>query len=239
VGDRSVASLILRLEPLLDAAAEQDDSASRTQEARRVQQIGAALDAANHDAGSGASPGSAASASGAARPNGSVVEPNGSVVEGSESGIAPLPTPDSPAPRRVVDVAGPERLSVATPLTRWAAAVAAAHDACIVIDSNGILISVSVAAAELLGCGEATIIGRHILDILHLVDLDTGAPEPDYAERITPLAVLDNPGLSRSLIRVRHADGVLVTLDTSSAAVRDITGYTLGSVTFLAPIRCH
>jgi hypothetical protein len=99
------------------------------------------------------------------------------------------------------------------------------------------VISISVAAVELLGCGDMTTIGRHILDVLNLVDLDTGAAEPDYANRITPLAVLDNPGLSRSLIRVRHADGALVALDTSSAPIRDVTGYPLGSVTFLAPIR--
>jgi PAS domain S-box-containing protein len=148
-------------------------------------------------------------------------------------------TTDSPSvavPRRIVDVAAPERMSIATPLTRWSAAVAASHDACFVIDSNGVLISISVAAAELLGCGDTALIGRHLLDVITLVDLDTGQPNPDYAARITALTVLESPGLARSLIRVRHEDGSLVTLDTSSAPVHDVTGYPLGSVTFLAPI---
>lgn len=160
--------------------------------------------------------------------------PNGA---GGVAEAPTMPTPEELVTRRFVDVAGPERLTVATPLTRWSAAVAAAHDPCFVVDANGILISISVAAVELLGCAEVTIIGRHILDILELVDLDSGAADPDYASRITPLAVLDHPGLSRSLLRVRHGDGSLVTLDTSSAPVHDVTGYPLGSVTFLAPIR--
>jgi PAS domain S-box-containing protein len=151
----------------------------------------------------------------------------------------PDPVPSSPstsAPRRVVDVAAPERLSTATPLSRWSAAVAAAHDACFVLDLNGAVISISVAAVELLGCGDAAIIGRHALDVLNLVDLETGAVHPDYAPRITPLAVLDGPGLGRSLMRVRHEDGAVVTLDTSSAPIHDVNAHLLGSVTFIAPI---
>lgn len=163
------------------------------------------------------------------------------VAEATRAGEAPTPLfehrPQSPASvRRIVDVAAPERLTVATPLTRWSAAVAASHDPCFVLDSNGILISISVAAAELLGCGDSAVIGRHLLDVITLVDLDTGSADPDYATRITALAVLESPGLSRSLIRVRHEDNALVTLDMSSAPVHDVTGYTLGSVTFLAPI---
>jgi len=224
-----VPSLILRLEPLPARAPESAD----TQEQTRAEQIAAALDAAND-----VSPSATPTSNGA-----SVAEPPTAdpVVEASaavpDPTMAPAPTPERRATRRVVDVASPERLTVPTPLTRWSAAVAAAHDPCFVIDANGIVISISVAAVELLGCGDMATIGRHILDILTLVDLDTGAPDPDYANRITPLAVLDNPGLSRSLMRVRHADGALVSLDSSSAPVRDVTGYPLGSVTFLAPIR--
>ncbi len=155
----------------------------------------------------------------------------------TEAAPAHAPPPEPVTRRRVVNVAAPERMTVPTPLTRWSAAVAAAHDACFVVDVNGVVISISVAAVELLGCGDATVIGCHILDVLRLVDLETGAANPDYGARITPLAVLDQPGLSRSLLRVRHPDGSLVTLDSSSAPVHDVTGYPLGSVTFLAPIR--
>jgi PAS domain S-box-containing protein len=139
-------------------------------------------------------------------------------------------------PARTVDLGAPERLTTATPLSRWSAAVAAAHDACFVVDRNGVIISVSVAAVELLGCGDTAVIGRHVLDVIKLVDLETGAANPEYAQRITPLVVLDGPGLGRSLIRVRHSDSTLVTLDTASVPVHDVSGNLLGSVTFLAPI---
>jgi PAS domain S-box-containing protein len=143
---------------------------------------------------------------------------------------------DSPPERRVVDVAGSERLATATPLSRWSAAVAAAHDGCFVLDLNGIVISVSVASVELLGCGDRAIIGRHVLEVITLVDLETGSANPEYASRITPLAVLGSPGLARSIMRVRHETGAVVTLDTTSAPIHDVTGHLLGSVTFLAPI---
>jgi PAS domain-containing protein len=139
--------------------------------------------------------------------------------------------------RRVVDVAAPERLSTATPLSRWSAAVAAAHDACFVLDLNGAFISISVAGVELLGTGDVATIGRHVLDVINLVDLETGAPDPAYAPRITPLVVLDGPGLARSLMRVRHEGGTVVTLDSSSVPIHDVNANLLGSVTFLAPIQ--
>lgn len=148
--------------------------------------------------------------------------------------------PPAPAPpRRTVEVAAAERLGTATPLNRWSAAVAAAHDACFVLDVAGCLVSVSVAGVNLLGCGDAAVIGRHILEVIELVDLETGAPHPPYELRITPLAVLANPGLARSIMRLRHADNTIVTLDSSSAPIHDVTGHLLGSVTFLAPIPAH
>jgi PAS domain S-box-containing protein len=159
-------------------------------------------------------------------------KPNGQPTEKPE----PVEAPEPDRPARVVDLAASERLSSATPLSRWSAAVAAAHDACFVLDQNGVVISISVAAVELLGCGDAAVIGRHILDVINLVDLETGAPNPEYAPRITPLVVLEGPGLGRSLLRVRHGDGTAVTLDTASAPIHDVSAHLLGSVSFLAPI---
>jgi PAS domain S-box-containing protein len=214
-------SLILRLEHLPEATARHE----------RARSLGAGLREEQDDLSSPelptATPEAAAVVDDAAAP--APLAPAPPVLDR-------LPRPSNGTARRVVDVAAPERLTVATPLTRWSAAVAASHDACFVLDTNGILISVSVAATELLGCGELSVIGRHILDVITLVDLDSGGPDPDYAHRITALAVLESPGLSRSLMRVRHDDASLVTLDTTSAPVHDVTGYPLGSVTFLAPI---
>jgi PAS domain S-box-containing protein len=140
------------------------------------------------------------------------------------------------ATSRVVDISAPERTGTSTPLARWSAAVASAHDACFVLDLNGVLISISVAAVDLLGSGDAPVIGRHILEVVKLVDLESGAPNPDYAPRITALVVLNGPGLARSLMRVRHDDGAVVTLDTSSAPIHDVDGHLVGSINFLAPI---
>jgi PAS domain S-box-containing protein len=135
-----------------------------------------------------------------------------------------------------IDLAGAERISHTISLSRWSAAVAAAHDGCFVLDASGAVVSVSVAAVELLGSGDVTIIGRHILDVITLVDLESGAANPEYAPRITPLVALESPGLARSLMRVRHQDASVVTLDTSSAPIHDVTGNLLGSMTFVSPI---
>jgi PAS domain S-box-containing protein len=136
----------------------------------------------------------------------------------------------------VVGVVGGGRLTISTSLNRWSAAVAAAHDGCFVLDVTGAVVSVSVAAVDLLGSGDGTVIGRRLLDVITLVDLESGAMNPEYAPRITPLVVLENPGLARSLMRVRHDDGTVLTLDTSSAPIHDAGGQLLGSMTFISPI---
>jgi PAS domain-containing protein len=138
--------------------------------------------------------------------------------------------------RRVVDLAGQERSTTVTSLSRWSAAAAASHDACFVLDITGAVVSVSLACVDLIGLGDQPIIGHNILDVLSLVDLESGASDPDYAARIPPLVVLDGPGLARSIIRLRHEDDALVTLDTSSAPIHDASGQLVGSITFLAPI---
>jgi PAS domain S-box-containing protein len=135
-----------------------------------------------------------------------------------------------------IDLAGAERIANTISLSRWSAAVAAAHDGCFVLDVNGAVVSVSVAGVELLGSGDVTIIGRHILEVITLVDLETGAANPEYAPRITPLVALESPGLARSLMRVRHRDAAVITLDTSSAPIHDVAGHLLGSITFVSPI---
>jgi PAS domain S-box-containing protein len=147
----------------------------------------------------------------------------------AEAVTKPDPTPG----RHSSDLPGSERLLSSTALSRWSAAVAAAHDACFVLDVDGVVVSVSVAAVELLGAGDATLIGRPLLDVISLVDLETGAASPEYAPRITPLVVLGSPGLARSLMRIRHYDDAVLTLDTMSAPIHDSAGRLIGSLTFL------
>lgn len=125
------------------------------------------------------------------------------------------------------------------PLRGWSTAVASSQDACFVLDSEGVVVSVSAAGIDLLGSGERVAMGHHILDVIDLVDLESGASDPEYAPRITPLVVLRSPGLARSLMRVRHPDGAVVTLDSSSAPIHDEAGQVLGSMTFISPIRAR
>jgi PAS domain-containing protein len=141
-------------------------------------------------------------------------------------------------PRHVVDLGDHGRAPAAsTPLSRWIAAVSASHDACLVLDRDGLVVSLSAAASELLACPDGCI-GRRLLDVVDVVDFDTGVSSPDYASRIAPLAVLSTgTGLMRSLLRVRQADGIRVTVDAASAPIHDAVGDTIGSFTFLAPVR--
>lgn len=151
-----------------------------------------------------------------------------------------LPGADAPAgPRHVVDLGDHVRAPAAsTPLARWSASVAAAHDPCVVVDDQGQVLSLSASAAELLGCSDAGVIGRPLVDVVDLVDFETGASRPDYASRVAPIAVLANGnGLMRSLLRVRHRDGSKVTIDASSAPLHDVRGDIIGSLTFLAAVR--
>lgn len=147
---------------------------------------------------------------------------------------------DAAAPtRHVVDLGDHTRAAAAsTPLARWIATVAAAHDACLVLDAQGQIMSLSAGAAELLGCSDAGVIGRKLLEVIDLVDFETGHAAPDYATRIAPLAVLvPTSGLMRSLLRVRQHDGPPLTVDASAAPIHDARGETVGSFTFFAPVR--
>jgi PAS domain S-box-containing protein len=143
------------------------------------------------------------------------------------------------ATQRLVDLndatpAAGDAPASAHPLAHWQAAVEDASDACLVLDANGAVVSVSTAAVEALGCANDMVRGRKLLDVIDVVDLDTGASHPDYAVRITPLATLGGRGLMRSLMRLRRPDGTLTTLDSTSAPLHDADGETIGSVSFFA-----
>jgi hypothetical protein len=162
--------------------------------------------------------------------------------------LEPLDGPDDPIvlPRLSSEAEGAttitlpvhagDREPAASALDRWVSTVALSTDACLVLDSAGLVVAISGAALELLGVGSGPTGGHHVLDVVPLVDLETGEPNPEYAPRITPLVVLESGGLARSLLRVRHEDDAIVTLDTSSASIHDIAGTLAGSITFIALI---
>ena len=150
----------------------------------------------------------------------------------SEDGVTPA-APATAAPHS--DNGGQPHLeNGAHPLSRWRSAVEASADACLVLDATGAVVSVSPAAIDALGCADRAVRGRRLLDVIDVVDFDTGASHPDYAVRITPLATLGGRGLMRSLMRLRAPDGSLTTLDSTSAPLHDDTGETIGSVSFFA-----
>jgi PAS domain S-box-containing protein len=120
------------------------------------------------------------------------------------------------------------------PLALWQAAAEAASDACLVLDAGGAVVSLSPAALDVLGIGDAGVRGRRLLDVIDVVDFDSAASNPDYAARITPLATLNGRGLMRSLMRLRQPDGTLTTLDSTSAPLHDADGTTIGSISFFA-----
>ena len=141
-------------------------------------------------------------------------------------------------PRHVVDLGGrPRSGPTSTPLARWSAVVASAADPCLLLDAHGRVVSLSGAAGELLGCGTEGVSGRAFLPLIDLLDFDTGARDPDYALRVAPLAVLQpEAGLVRSLLRLRHPDGTVRTVDAAGSPLHDAAGQLIGSITLFSPL---
>ena len=142
------------------------------------------------------------------------------------------------SPRHVVDLGGRARPApTPTPLARWAGVVAASHDPCLVLDTHGRVVSISLPAGALLGCGTEGVAGRPFLTLVDLVDFHTGESKPEYAERVAPLAVLqEGIGLVRSLLRLRLPDGRVRTLDVAGSALHDSAGGTVGSLALFAAL---
>lgn len=138
--------------------------------------------------------------------------------------------------KRLVDVGdtGSAPATSAHPLAHWQAAVEISSDACLVLDARGAVVSVSAAAIDALGCSDDKVRGRRLLDVIDVVDFDSGDSHPDYESRITPLATLSGRGLMRSLMRLRRPDGTLTSLDSTSAPLHDEAGETIGSISFFA-----
>jgi PAS domain-containing protein len=123
-------------------------------------------------------------------------------------------------------------------LDRWALAVAAATEACLLLDATGIVVAASPSAGALLTVKASDAVGRRLLDgVLRLRDFNAVAGElPGWeVDKIPPLLAMTTGGLARGLLRVAGADGAVSTLDAISTPLRD--GATVvGSLTFFAPV---
>ena len=126
------------------------------------------------------------------------------------------------------------------PVAGWAKLAADAADLVVVLDATGLVLAVSPSAAGLFADanrdGVDQITGRHLLDVLDLVDFNpTPGDASMYADRIPPLLAIASNALSRGLLRVR-TNGLTVTLDAVAAPLHDRSGALVGVVAFLAKL---
>ncbi|WP_026208637.1 transcriptional regulator [Catelliglobosispora koreensis] len=125
------------------------------------------------------------------------------------------------------------------PLEQWAATVAMAEEACLVIDAEGIIIAASPSCA-LLFCHQKPfeLTGRHLLDpaVLSLIDFTAAGADLGGSERgqIPPLLALSSGRLARGLMRLRHQKDTR-TLDAVASPLRH-GGEVSGSLSFFAEV---
>ncbi|WP_213451128.1 PAS domain-containing protein [Rhizomonospora bruguierae] len=125
-------------------------------------------------------------------------------------------------------------------LSRWAVAVHAAAEPCLLIDARSRIVATSGAGRELLGLAEPALTdGRPLLETLQLIDF-TAAPsalEEADAVKIPPLLALSSGRLARGLLRVgpAGADEPPDTLDAVTTPLLE-GGEVVGSLTFLSAI---
>lgn len=143
------------------------------------------------------------------------------------------------APRLIIPLVRLEHAEPAAPagesIMSWVALAARAADIVVVLDPTGRVLGVSRAAAELIGCsGPDLVVGRHLLEVLDLVDFNpTPGDASLYADRIAPLLAIASNALARGLLRLRTG-GQTVTLDAIAAPIHEQSGRLAGAVAFLA-----
>jgi len=145
--------------------------------------------------------------------------------------------PSQPA-EPVAHVGGVEAAGLTEPcggVEVWATVAAHSADLVLVLDATGRVLALSAAAAELIGAvGPHEAPGRHLLDVLDLVDFNpTPGDASMYADRIPPLLAIASNALSRGLLRVRTGERT-ITVDAVAAPVHDVSGVLVGAVAFLA-----
>lgn len=122
----------------------------------------------------------------------------------------------------------------------WAACVAAATEACLVLDGAGNVIAASEPAADLLADARPErLVGGPLERSVDLVDFTADVRPLTAAElrRIPPIAALRTQSLCRGLLRVRRPDGVLRTVDAVAAPLHGAQApAVVGAISFLAAV---
>jgi hypothetical protein len=113
--------------------------------------------------------------------------------------------------------------------------VADAAESSLVIDADALVVALSPTCQQMFGLKHPTI-GRHLLDVLHLLDFSNpgGTLSQAEARKIPPLLALDSGRLARGLLRVECQE-IACTVDAIATPLRDNTG-TAGALTFFCPV---
>jgi PAS domain-containing protein len=123
---------------------------------------------------------------------------------------------------------------------RWAAVVATATEASLVLDASGAIVAASASCAKLIGLGDAADArGRRLRDAgLHLIDFTASPDELDSAEadKIPPLLAISSGGLARGLMRVACPDTKITSTMDAIATPLWEESTVVGSLTFFARI---
>lgn len=145
------------------------------------------------------------------------------------TGRAPAPVPNVPRARPAPGS-----------LERWAAAVTEATEPSLVVDADAVIVTASVAGAELLGLRDGLpVCGRQLRDaVVNLVDFTDSLDRLDRAEadKIPPLLAISSGQLARGLMRFRCPETKRVaTMDAVATPLRQGTTV-VGSLTFFSRI---
>ena len=127
-----------------------------------------------------------------------------------------------------------------TGVERWAATVAAATEACLVIGKDLVILAVSPSAAEMLNLGKpADVVGQRLDGaVLRLIDFtaEPDALDDPEAEKIPPLLAIRSGRLARGLIRVKGEAETHTTADAIATPLLD-GEVVVGSLTFFSAVR--
>ena len=129
---------------------------------------------------------------------------------------------------------------------RWAGTVLAAPEPCLLLDSDGRVQALSVAAAELLGTTQAAAHGRPVEAVLTMVDFSRRAlPVGDPVLALPALRSVVHRVLARGLLRVHLGDHAVRPAGTENpgfaagAATYDMVSVPVaggGALAFLLPL---
>ena len=104
-------------------------------------------------------------------------------------------------------------------LRPWLEAVRASDDACLVLDAEGRVAGVSERATTLLDLDDDAL-GHELAELVRAIDFSVAArPEDDQVRALPPLQALASGHAARGLLRLRHRDSALVTLDVVCSPV--------------------